>query len=147
MSDAPDPPRKFYGLKAREFEVVNPPVASGGLPPHVEAAPTDVRDMARLAMPSGKLLGGLSRPSAENDVHAILRENLAKADAAGLNDLAPKPRRRSRRKRDYFFLLIVGNLVGGGLFAWQQGNIVVLAGMGLFNISLTWTMWFVMDDY
>ena len=80
-----------------------------------------------------------------NDVHALLQQNLAHANAAGLNELAAKPKRRSKRKRDYFLSLIVGNAVLLGATAIQP--IFGAAGLIIFNIGLTWIMWFVMDDY
>src|SRR5688500_9204977 len=99
MSDEPDPPRKFYQLKPKEFEQVNPPVtgapadsAPTGVQGHLQAANTRPGSAPAPAKPSGAL----------NDVQAILRDNLARANAAGLNDLAPKPKRRSRRNRDYW---------------------------------------------
>jgi hypothetical protein len=86
------------------------------------------------------------------DVHEILRDNLARAQAAGLNDLTPTPTRRSRRRRDYWFLLITANLFFG-LIAVRSGPgapivfVSALAGMAIVSSALTWVMWFVMDDY
>jgi hypothetical protein len=81
----------------------------------------------------------------------VLRANLAHANAAGLNDLALKPKRRSRRKRDYWLLLVPIN----AFFAfWAFGpwaNIMTFAygvgGIILFTGSLTWVMFGVLDDY
>lgn len=158
MSDAPDPPRKFYAFKPREFETVNPPVAPPqppAAPPEPQAmeppatpAPPDAREIARLATPKGKLLATSSRLGAENDVHAILRDNLAKANAAGLNELTPKPPRKSRRTRDYFLTLGAGNLFFIATILFRPHVAVfAVAGMIILTLGLTWVMWFVMDDY
>jgi hypothetical protein len=86
------------------------------------------------------------------EVVQILRDNLARANAAGLNELAPMPPRRSRRRRDYWLLLVSANLVFG-LIAVCSGPsaplpfVSALSGMALVSGGLTWLMWFVMDDY
>lgn len=153
MSDVPDPPRKFYSLKPREFEAVNsPPARSAEAPspdvPSAPLAPLNAQQLAQLATPKGKLLSPSAAPAAENEVHAILRENLAKANAAGLNDLAPKPRRKSRRKRDYWLTLVAGNLFFVLMTLWRP-HVIIFAGAGviMLTLGLTWVMWFVMDDY
>lgn len=80
-----------------------------------------------------------------NDVRAVLRENLQKADAVGLNDVKPPVRRRSRRWRDYLIALLAGNLA---LFlSLLISPIFAGAGIIIYNLGLTWAVWFVMDDY
>ena len=58
---------------------------------------------------------------------------------------------KSRRKRDYWLLLIGGNLAIIGLVGLFQLNPVTVvfgfAGVIILTVSLTWIMWFVMDDY
>jgi hypothetical protein len=121
MPDEPDPPRKFYKLKEAEFERVNP------------------------------LPGEPQPPTTSQDVHAILRDNLDRANEAGLNALTAQERRPSRRKRDYWTLLLIGNaFFGCGLayFGLQSvPGIFALGGMIFFSGALTWVMWFVMDNY
>lgn len=188
MSDASDPPRKHYQLKPREFDVVNeqlkaPSVPAAETPPAafdsgVAAASGtfDVRELARLGAQTGSLLSGNAPANRENDVHAMLRDNLAKANAAGLNDLAPLPRRRSRRRRDYIALLIAGNLFIAGAytaemflgfqvqcivahmpnefmnlvrFALANPATYILAPVGMLFYSgcLTWLMFGIMQNY
>lgn len=159
MPDEPDPPRKFYGLKPREFEAVNarprypgesPPAA--GTDPASRPAAIDVNDLIRSANPNGA--GGLSKasPVVKNDVHAILHDNLMRAEALGLNELTPKPRRKSRRKRDYW-LLMAGACAVFGTIILKSGPrepvtfIFALGGLAVSTVGLTWVMWFVMDDY
>jgi hypothetical protein len=168
MADDVDPPRKFYGFKPREFDPVNKPVSSPENPPPLPSPPAllspiasaenpasprvDLRDIIRDAQTSGPVLGRSER-AADNDVHAILRDNLARANAAGLNELAPKPRRPSRRKRDYWLLIgtVDPLLVFFAISALRSGNAVLfvysMAGIGFFTAAVTWVMWFVMDDY
>ena len=148
MPDEPDPPPKSYGFKSREFDILNPPT---GTPQ--ASAPIRVDDLLRQAAASKP--GGVppvkSRP-VENDVHAVLRENLLRANLSGLNELKPLVKRPSRRKRDFWFLMISGNLFLGFLaivmgitnpFVFASA----IAGMGMLTASLTWVMWFIMDDY
>ena len=74
-----------------------------------------------------------------------VRAPFARANAAGLNDLAPLPKRKSRRKRDYFLCLVGGNALLG--LGFMLNPVFAGAGIVIFNIGLTWIMWFVMDDY
>jgi hypothetical protein len=176
MPDQPDPPRKFYNLKPKEAidrvndapagnaPTENPP--AGNLPPTsppTEPAPApglvdwnnkpiDVRELARQAALRGPVLDGTNAPAnRENEVHGVLRDNLERANAAGLNDVEPPPPRRSRRTRDYWTLFIPVN----GFFAfWAFGPyanpmtfVFGLAGMIMFTLGLTWVMFFIMDDY
>lgn len=148
MPDEQDPPRKFYQLKPKEFEMVNPPAS---MPP-ADSTPIDVRGHLRAAN-----AGPLERPKASrtpapsNDVHALLRQNQARIAAAGLHEVEPRPRRPSRRKRDYWLLLAVMNGFFGFLAFGPYRNpmtfVYGLAGMIIFTLGLTWVMWFVMDDY
>ena len=121
MPDEPDPPRKVYGLKAKEFERVNREEPGSTPPP-------------------------------ANDVFSLQRELREREIAAGMDELKPVDRPRSKRRRRDFWLLLLG---GNGLFA---GSVAVIgpnpvtliyafSGAILFTVGLTWVMWFVMDDY
>ncbi len=88
--------------------------------------------------------------STAHDVHAMLQQNRAVEQKAGINEIEIRPV-TSRRKRDYWLVFIpsVGFL---GLLAWLgRGNLYVLvsasAGIIIVSVGLTWIMWFVMDDY
>jgi hypothetical protein len=161
MPDEPDPPRKYYGFKPPESERANatpdesPPsdTPAPGPDPGISAADTDridVNDLIRAGAGSGRQLGSNSVVNRDNEVHGILRDNLARANAAGLNELSAKPRRKSRRKRDYF--LLMGGMNGFLLtMYWLVQNpvegVFCLAASVFFSASLTWVMWFVMGDY
>lgn len=160
MADDPDPPRKFYQLKPKEFERVNesprspdsvPTAADPGIAPAASQQRIDVRDLARQAARGAPLLGHNAPQNRANEVHAILQDNLQHANAAGLNELAPKPKRRSKRLRDYWVTLIALN---GFFLFWIFGplanGITIVygsAGIILFSIGFTWVMFFVVDDY
>ncbi len=158
MPEDSDPPRKFYDLKPREFEVVNAlPRQPGERPPASAVAGArpeaiDVNDLIRSANSAGAGLAPKAVPAAGNDVHAILRDNLARANAAGLNELAPKPRRASRRKRHYWALMLI---VNAGLLTLTLASgpkypftfVYGIAGLVIFNLGLWWVMWQIMEDY
>ncbi len=154
MPDAPDPPRKHYKFKAAEFESVNdvrrdsPLHEAQPLPdPGIVAADQgriDVRDLARTAaIPTAKSHSTPAAPA--NEVHTMLRDNLARANAAGVNRVALTPQRHSRRKRDYWVAFALGNALLA--VATVISPIYGAAGLIIYNLGLTWIMWFVLDDY
>ncbi len=158
MADSDDPPRKLYQLEPRDFERVNATPSSDtdaapaapGAP--AEPGPIDVRDLARLAAHGQPLLSPRREPApGRTDVHGVLQENLARANAAGINDVDLTPRPPSRRKRDYWFTLVAGNATIVGLVLLLGLNpMTVMFGFGgviVFSVGLTWIMWFVMDRY
>ncbi|MBL9211391.1 MAG: hypothetical protein JNL92_13050 [Opitutaceae bacterium] len=148
MRDESDPPRKLYRLKAPEFEAVNAPT---DLPPR-DATPTSVQGHLRAANGAPVSPSPASAvPKPDNDVQALLRDEAARRRAAGGDAIVPTPRRRSRRARDFWLLLLTAN----GFFAFAAfgpyRNTMTftygVAGMIFSTISLVWVMWFVMDDY
>ncbi|MDB6092603.1 MAG: hypothetical protein JWM32_165 [Verrucomicrobia bacterium] len=152
MSETPaDPseaetPRREFKFKPTEFERANRSLDEAD-----NLSAVDVRALIHQA--GGASINGpaKSAPPAENEVHAILRANLAEANDAGDNDLELIERRTTKRMRDYWALLIGGNLVLGGSALLGASNVVVLsfslAGIVLYSLGLTWIMWFVMDSY
>jgi hypothetical protein len=155
MPDELDPPRKYFQLKPREFETVNnPPRVPGQTNAQEEAEAAagriSVQDLIKQAkMPGAALSGPPAQP--RNEVHAILQDNLTHANAAGLNQLSPKPKRRSRRKRDYWLLLLGLDgffaFMAFGPYANPMTFIYGIAGIIMFTLGLTWVMWFIMEDY
>lgn len=142
MHDEPDPPRRYYRFKDREFERVNPPAGTVSDPGAI-----DLKDLYRTA--NATRPGLEEKPQAasasENEVHAILRENHARAEAAGLNAITKPAERKTKRFRDYLFVMLAGNLFFISNFPFNP----VFAGAGfvLFNVGVTWIMWVVMDNY
>jgi hypothetical protein len=185
MQDEPEPPRKVYGFKPRAFERTNDPPPDAPPPPPLAPDPgivpasegrIDVQDLIRSATGSVPLLGSNKVLNRDNDVHGLLRENHAHAEAAGLNRLKPQPPRRSRRTRDYLVLVVFVNLfiatlysaeifIGfqvqclaakmpqefGNLVRYALHNPVVYAmplfGMFTLTFAITWLMFGMMDDY
>jgi hypothetical protein len=88
---------------------------------------------------------------APTDVYQVLQDNLARENAAGMNVVKPVPKRPSRRKRDFWLMLVLGNLTIAAAVIFTRGNTIAvlfgLAGVICLSVSLTWVMWFVMDDY
>ena len=88
---------------------------------------------------------------APTDVYQLLQDNLARENAAGMNVVKPVPKRPSRRKRNFWLMLVLGNLTiaatvhlaGGSVMS----NLFGFAGIILLSVSLVWVMWFVLDDY
>ncbi len=184
MADDPDPPRKFYGFKPTEFERDNPTIPAAGtnspdVPgPNPADGPIDVHTLIRQGSVKGPILRRHAAPgaTAANEVHAILADNLTRANAAGLNDVAPPTRPHRRRRRDYWLVLIIGNTFIGGLYAtemlfgfqvqciaaqmpnefWNLVRFAIqnpatyamgLVGMVFFTGCLTWLMYGVMENY
>lgn len=60
-------------------------------------------------------------------------------------------RRPSRRKRDYWLILILLNgffaTVAFGPYRTPMTLTYGIAGIIVTTLGLTWVMWFVMDDY
>ncbi|HWA24608.1 MAG TPA: hypothetical protein VG734_02960 [Lacunisphaera sp.] len=146
VPDAPDPPRKQFGFKERDFKRDN--VAAGAEPP-----PPTAKELAMLAGPvakHGKALEGAQKADDPNDVYAALQKNRAVEKQHGLDAVEIK-KIKSRRKRDYWLLIIVGNLAIAGAVGLAGFNIISaifgLAGAIMFNLSVTWIMWQIMSKY
>jgi hypothetical protein len=140
----PEPPRREFRFKPPEFDVANRPVKATPTD-----APIDVHQLHRLARPPPPTADAPA--PAENEIHAILRANLARAEAKGEHELILEPRPPSRRKRDFWLLLIGGNLVVAGAVGGLHKNVITVvfgfSAMVFFSLGLIWVMWFVMDDY
>ncbi|HVU34715.1 MAG TPA: hypothetical protein VHE61_14880 [Opitutaceae bacterium] len=159
MPDAPEPPRQFYGFKPREFERANAPrpdapsAPAQTPPPEDPSARIDIHELHRQAGTPGPVLSPGTKPVAENEVHAILRDNAASEKAAGLHEVAPLPPRRSRRKRDYAVVMLAANglLAILATYAFRTSNVIMfvssIAGIGMISAAITWVMWFIVDDY
>ncbi len=147
MSDEPNPPRKQYGFKDREFKRDNRRASS--VPPMPTA-----QDLAKLA--GGPVVSGPPKntPKADdpNDVHAVLAANLAVEQKLGGNEIVIK-QVSNRRRRDYWIVFGAIELVGGTVVAAgiKQHNPVVivfgLAGMVFFGLAITWIMFQIVEKY
>lgn len=146
VPDETDPPRKNYGFKERTFQRDERP-SSASRPP------VTTQDLAKLAGPvtrSTPVPSNAPKPTDPNDVHAAMQRNRAAEKKSGGDDIEIRPV-SSRRKRDYWFLLIAGNLaivlpcviLGANAMTVVAG----LAGIIVYSLGLTWIMWQVMGRY
>lgn len=119
MADEPDPPRRTFALKPKEFERVND-------------------------------LPGTPSDSPAHDVFAMQRQLREREQAAGMDHIEIAPKRRSRRKRDYWVSLAAGwggLILIGGMTSGPAG-IAAGAVLGLFYAGgLTWIMFGILSDY
>lgn len=144
--DQPDPPRKFYEFKDREFKRDNQP--AGAAPPLPTAK--ELAMMAGPVVPSGTTTTTGAKPGDPNDVYVALEQNRAVERKSGRDEVEIR-QVKSRRTRDYWLLLVSSELLLG-LITWQGRQnpvlfVSALAGMVLVGVTLTWVMWQVMDRY
>jgi hypothetical protein len=139
-----DPPPKTYGFKEREFKRDN---ATGS----ADATPT-AKELAKMAGPVVKSPKGATGPKADdpNDVYAVLQKNRGlekqlRGDQIEILEI------KSKRKRDYWLLLGVGNLIIVGIAAVMGLNVMTVSfacvGVLVYSTSLTWIMWQIMGRY
>jgi hypothetical protein len=140
-----DPPRKNYGFKEREFKRDNAP--SPGSAPMPTAKELAVMAGPVTASPKGATTAKAGDP---NDVFTALQQNRRVEQRHG-GDQVEIRKIKSKRWRDFWLLLIGGNLLIVGSVVGLGPNVVsVLFGFGgvvLFSVSLTWIMWQVMGRY
>ena len=93
---------------------------------------------------------GSQKKSTEHDVYAILQQNRAEEKKFALNEVQIKEN-KSKRKRDFWLMLVGGNLLIVTLVIVTGFNVVSvifgLAGIIILSLGLTWVMWQVMDKY
>ena len=165
MPDDAEPPRKFYGFKPRDFERANaprpeaPPAAAPAPDPGVvPAAPgkIDVRQLIRTGTGDGPQLGNNAVVNRANEVHDILRANLARDQAAGHYDLGVlDDSKRRRRIRNYWLAVAAINGPLGAFALWighaNQGTVIPwvssIAAMALITSVLTWKTFFLRTHY
>lgn len=140
-----DPPPKAYGFKVREFKRDNARI------PDAPPVPT-ARDHAVMAGPHvpTSRKPAAAKPDDPNDVHAVLRHNRAVEKKFGLDEIEIK-QVKSRRQRDFWLMLVGGNLAIIGAVVVTNINVVTvifgLSGLIIFSLGLSWVMWQVMDKY
>jgi hypothetical protein len=145
--DSDDPPRKNYDFKERAFKRDNPRASEA---PPVPTAKELAIMAGHKAAPPAKPDRTAAKAGDPNDIYAVLEQNRVVEQNMG-RDVVEIKKKKSRRKRDYWLVLIGGNLLTAGLVALGRFNPISLiygvAGVVVFSIGLTWIMWFVVDDY
>lgn len=142
-----DPPPKSYGFKERAFQRDNAPASAG--PP----LPT-AKELATMAGPPihqpGLSAAGSAKADDPNDVFVHLQRNRAIEKQAGADRMEIREI-KSRRQRDFWLLLIGGNLaivVGVAFSGFNVISVIFgLAGLVIFSLGVSWVMWQVMDKY
>jgi len=144
VPDETEPPRKQYAFKEREFQRDERP-ASESRPP------VTVQGLTQLAGPvtrSGPVPTTSPKAGDPNDVFATLQKNRAAEMNSGGDEIEIK-KISSRRKKDYWLMLVGGNvvIVGGSFFVGGIALVFGLAGVIIYSLGLTWVMWQVMSKY
>ena len=140
-----DPPPKVYGFKERAFKRDN--ARASAAPPMPTA-----KELATLAGPVVSSPKGATgpRPGDPNDVFTHLQGNRAVEKRHGLDEIEIR-KIRSRRKRDFWLLLVGGNfaiVAGVALSGFNLISVIFgLAGLIIFSLGVSWVMWQVMDKY
>lgn len=131
------PERPQFRFKAKQFDSVNQPAET----------PVDHRELIAAANRAYRAAPAAASPRPLNEVEEILQRNREREQQAGLDTLKRLPPVENRRRRDYWILMVGGNLViFFGLNA-IAGPIIAAMLAGLFTVAITWVMYGVMDRY
>ncbi len=166
MQDEPDPPRRVYGFKPREFDRANaprPPAPADAAPPAPDpgipataAGKIDVNDLIRAGAGTGQQLGSNAVVNRANDVHGILRDNLARDIAAGHFELGVlDDSKRRLRLRNYWIAIVAFDTPFAAFASWighdTQAAVIPfvcsIAAIALFTSYLTWQTFFLRTHY
>ncbi len=86
----------------------------------------------------------------DHDVFAVIRSTLALPDLRR-DEIVPKPQLPSKRKRDYWLLMLgVNGLTASSLLVVGVNTVsvsVVLSAVVFFSTAITWIIWVLMDKY
>lgn len=143
MSDEPEPPRKNFGFKDREFKRDN---ALGG-----EAMPT-AEELAKIAgnYHNPKPREYAAKADDPNDVFKVLEHN-RRVEKRHDFDAIEIRKIRSQKWRDYWIGMIGVNGTIVGLVLLLGPNVVsVMFGLGgiiIFSLSYSWLMWQIISRY
>lgn len=162
MPDKPDPPRKFYGFKPKEFDRANaaPPESGPAQPvqPDPGIAPAidrkiDVHELIRAGAALERRPGANQPPTRTNEVHDILRQNRRHELAAGRYELGPlDDSKRRKRILHYWLAMLLTNLpLGFAAYAFGPGAAIPfvcsIGAMGMLSAWLTWNTFFLRTHY
>lgn len=164
MTDEPDPPRKIYGFKPKEFERANPSPTPGETPaptpdpgiPVADAGKINVHDLIRAGAEIGPSLGNNAVKNRENEVHEVLRQNFQRDVAAGHFELGElDDSKRRRRIRNYWIAIVAFDAPMAAFAIWighaSQAAVIPwvcsIAAIALFTSYLTWQTFFLRTHY
>lgn len=166
MQDEPDPPRKIYGFKPKEFDRANlarpsepadaaTPAPDPGIPA-ADSGKIDVNELIRAGAGSGPQLGNNAVVNRDNEVHTILRENHQRDLAAGHYELGElDDSKRRRRIRNYWIAIVLFDTPFAAFAIWighgSQAAVIPwvcsIAAIALFTSYLTWQTFFLRTHY
>ncbi len=96
-------------------------------------------------------VNALTEPHSAPSVHEMLRGNLARQRAVEGELLKPPPQRSNRRRLDYVFMVVFGNLFAALAWLLLPANPMVLVSLlgfvVIYNLGLAWVLFGVMDRY
>lgn len=161
MQDEPDPPRRHYGFKAKEFDRANtvPPESAPeqpvkpdpGIVPAIDRK-IDVHDLIRASGMPEDQPGSNQLPHRTNEVQDILRENYQRELAAVGYDVGPLgDSKRRKRIRNYCIAMLLINLpLGLAAAASGPGSAMTfvcsISAMAMLSTWLTWNTFFLRTD-
>ncbi len=169
MADDPEPPRKFYQLKPKDFERVNrvPGASVAPVVPAPDAGPApiddrhrriDVRELIRQGAAGAPLLSANQPANRPNEVHGVLKDKFEHDRAHGLFHVEPgDDKERRQRIRNYWLLLVLVDAPFLWL-AWKVNPLrglgpasaivftCAIAGFGMFTAWWTWHNWFLRTE-
>lgn len=162
MQDEPDPPRRYYGFKSKEFDRANTVVPASapeqpvkpdpGIAPAIDRK-IDVHELIRAGATLGKQLGSNQATHGANEAHDILRENYQRDLATGGYDVGPlDDSKRRKRIRNYCLAMLLINLpLGLAAVFFGPGSalpfVCSIGGMGMLSAWLTWNTFFLRTHY
>ena len=166
MQDEPDPPRKVYGFKSREFDRANAPrpeapsAADAPAPdpgiPAADPGKINVHDLIRAGAGTGPQLGNNAVVNRANEVHDMLRANHQHDVATGHYDLGVlDDSKRRRRIRNYWIAIVVIDVPLAAFALWVGHDnpgaampfVCSIAAIALITSYLTWQTFFLRTHY
>jgi hypothetical protein len=147
----------FVVLRDSELATILFPRMPQKLPPQHWAPPGQENDPARLQRKHYQFTAAkfekINAPTGaapKVDVYEILDDIRQTEIASGLDEVRPSRFKISKRSRDFWFMLVVGNgiFIGAGLLMGNTASLVfALGGCGVFTLGLLWSMYGVMGRY
>lgn len=145
-------PIKETPLRATLFPkliVVEGP-AGWGKPGSDSRSPTLAPKQLKFTEPKFERVNSSPGVGRKVEISELLDEVRLMERNAGLDFVGPNRFKISRRTKDFWIMLVIGNslLLGGGIAMQSLTSLVfAIGGMGLFTFGLLWSMYGVMGKY